>query len=622
MSTPASPRQESKEDPKLPIVTSEAVNDAAAIQTEVIVATEPSEAQQQHDPPAEQPAEPQVLSERKAVPIPLPVHRTSMWDREFNRKDKVLACSIVDYMFDTDEKGRFAKYIFQLTYGELKWEVRHRQSEMESLVTSIRQIIPTVPPFKGVVQWFGDKYGKDIMEKKMAEYTEYFKPFIYIKALYSLSSFIMFFDLDKHVPFMLHNMPQYEGGSTIRALAVRAMQPLQNPDFAILVTHDAFEMNRIEGVISNLLSGNNEGKNKLVVTKPTDKAVSTLQLLVRVGSQPYYECSTYLKNAARKQSTDSNSDKEVNTKLGPDVPKSEKLPEALPELAEAPPAGQQQVAPVGVPHYFTYAPLLSTGFKATVIASDYVAPFLALGFDSGSVVVARIDITKYQLETQHTFIEAHAETVFGLVIDKERNRLISLGKDNKIVLYDLSKGRSISLVFVPGKKLQSYAYDFATQLLYVGNGGQSVYVVDIRAEEISVVNKISTLLNGPIKSLLYIESNNLLVAFGSQDGAFKVLHCSNFRDPKAKISMFLHFETGLKDTRKAFYWRERKELWTADNFGYVQVLTGVDLHKPLINTSIAVAAPQTTTGSDVPVPKTKRTTAEIRIPVGTRCRIL
>lgn len=587
---------------------------------------EPAEQTAPAPPAPAAPAEPPgVLSDRTPVPVSLPLHRASMWDREFSRKDKVLACSIVDYMFDTDEKGRFAKYVFQLTYGDLKWEVRHRQSEMESLVTSIRQIIPTIPPFKGVVQWFGDKYGKDIMEKKMTEYTEYFRPFIYIKALYSLSSFIMFFDLDKHVPFLLHNLPQYEGGSTIRALAVRAMQPLENPDFAILVTHDAFEMNRIEGAISNLLAGNNEGKNKLIVTKPTDKSVSTLQLLVRVGSQPYYECSDYLKNAARKQSTDSNSDKEVTTRLGPDMPKAEKLPEALPELVESAAGVQQQSSPptpasLSVPHYFTYAPLLSTGFKATVIASDYVAPYLALGFDSGSVIIAKIDTAKYQLETQHTFIEAHAETVFGLVIDKERKRLISLGKDNKIVLYDLAKGRSVSLVFVPGKKLQSFAYDSAAQLLYVGNGGQSIYVVDTRAEEICVVNKISTMLNGPLKSLLYIECNNLLVVFGSQDGAFKVLHCGNYRDPKAKISVFLHFENGLKDTRKAFYWPERKELWSADNFGYLQVLTGVDLHRPLINTSINATPTQNSSGTEAAKPK--KMIAEIRIPVGTRCKLL
>lgn len=570
-----------------------------------------------------------VLSERKIVPIPLPVHRTSMWDRDFTKKDKVLTCAITDYMFDTDEKGRFAKYIFQLTYGDLKWEVRHRQSEMEGLVNGIRQIIPTVPPFKSVVQWFGDKYGKDIMEKKMVEYTDYFKPFIYIKALYSLSSFVKFFELDKYVPFLLHNLPQYEGGSSLRALVVRALQPLDNPDFAYLITHDRFEINRIEGAISNLLTGNNEGKNKLIVTKSTEKSVSVFQLLVRVGSPAYYDCAALLKNSARKQSTDSNQDKEVNTVLGPDREKKEKLPEALPAIPESQSPAAKPVKPTMssnqdplLTHYFTYAPIVSSSFKATVISSHYSAPFVGLGFDSGSVMLIKVDTSKFLVETQHTFIQAHSETVFGLVIDKDRNRLISIGKDNKIVIYDMSKGRSLSSVIIPGKKLQSHAYDYATQLLYLGNGGQSVYIVDMRAEEICVVNKITTELNGPIKSLMYLETNNLLVAFGSQDGGFKIFHSKDFRDPKSKLTTFLHVQLGLKETTKAFYWKERKEIWTADNFGYVQVFTGVDLDRQLVTSAKPTLPPADTPGNPVPgaTPKPKKTTAEIKIPVGTRCK--
>ncbi len=541
---------------------------------------------------------------------------------------------ITTFMFDFEEKKKFANYLITVTRGKTKsWEVRRRQKQIEELEKDLKTVFPSTPDLPSTAVLFGDKYSTENLEKKIHVFDTYLRLLLYNIGHYTFEPFVRFFDIDKHIPLVEYiQRPKLQGGYTVPGLVVGSMCVSLAEDMLVIACHDMYKLERNDKYLSNMLENVSKTRESPLYTKPQEKWITALQFLKRFdykGSQqeknqqqtsaesklediqqatpkepddnlqtdevteernngeideqnrPSDELKAPVASPVKPEPTESepnNTPSITYSEKDKDQIKGEKMDKRESPEEQKPSRLRHHLFLKTGPHfrdlYFNYQPILSKGlrFRVTQMVWSRQLTTLILAFSTGGLVIVKHESSISEKEI--FFARAHQGEIIKCILDEDRKMVISIGVDNKLATFDIEKESLISRLEIPGKSISDAVYDPISRLIFMSNKGQSIYVADLSRHDYDIKNKLATNLKPPLAGLDYYFASNWLITTSHSEKKVKILESRNFKNPKEPYSCVFEFE-GMSETTMIKYIPERKEIWTANKNGYLKIHCGV-----------------------------------------------
>ena len=543
---------------------------------------------------------------------------------------------ISTFMFDFEEKKKFATYVIVVTYRKSKsWEVRRRQKQIEELEKDLKTVFPSTPDLPSTIVLFGDKYSTENLEKKIQVFDTYIRSLLYNIGHYTFEPFVRFLEIDKHIALADYiERPKLQGGYTVPGLVVSSMCVSLAEDMLVIACHDIYKLERNDKYFSNMLENVAKTKESPLYTKPQEKWITALQFLKRFdykGSQqeqqsqqaqeelkPEEQETLPQQPAEEKQDADEiveeRNNGEIDEQDKPKPPQDPKLAGVSPvkghpaetdnnstptitysekdkeqtkiskvekeELSSEPKPTRLRhhlflkTGPCFKELYFNYQPILSKGlrFRVTQMVWSRQLTTLILGFSTGGLVIVKHESSTSEKEI--FFARAHQGEIIKCIVDEERKMVISIGADNKLATFDIEKESLISRLEFPGKHITDAVYDPISRLVFLSNKGQSIFVADLSRHDYDIKNKLATNLKPPLAGLDYYFTSNWIITASHSEKKIKILESRNFKNPKEPYSCVVELE-GLAEATMIKYIPERKEVWTANKNGFLKIHCGV-----------------------------------------------
>lgn len=152
--------------------------------------------------------------------------------------------------------------------------------------------------------------------------------------------------------------------------------------------------------------------------------------------------------------------------------------------------------------------------SATALAWDEQRQHIFLGVDTGAILVYYLDVNTTLLNNV-TEIKGHSARVTSIVYDRANDRIISCGRDKKVVIYSMATNTILSSTRCGDSWLSSMYFDEASQRIFLGSYSNQVLIYDVSPQSDSV-KQLASLdgQKGSIRSISYSPSMRYLFTGG------------------------------------------------------------------------------------------------------------
>jgi len=471
------------------------------------------------------------------------------------RDTKLMSATINMHLKDIVNNSNVVYYIIQCKYaGQISWELKRRYKQFDQLAKDLKKCYNGVPalPAKTIMPMNDDK----LIDKRKEKLGEFVNGIIHREEFYSHPTFIAFFYLGKHVPFLIPNNPLLVGSiRNGRGYGYRECVLDLTHEFAIVASHDIFVANRLDSYFSNLFIKKADPKQKAEVTTSKEKVVGLVEFLKRVDKGSII-------TSTDGKTTAEGIDEIVPINHGSSISTKD-------DDGDKDDAGS----------YFNYQKMFDKAFKYQVIALGWSSELqmIAVGLDSGDVFVYRYelgDLTSFKNEI--AFPKVHDGRVMRFAFDERRFLLYSIGEDKKLACIDMKEKLVVTRLPFPGSKLTHFLYDRTSQLGLISDKDAAVYLVNMGKKYPEVYQKVNTKMRGPIRGLFGVLDLGIFIASSHTDGQIKVFRNPNLSAKDGQFTCILQIQT-TSGIRCLYYWRERHEIWAGFSGGVVKVFNNVDL---------------------------------------------
>lgn len=467
----------------------------------------------------------------------------------------LLEIEVSSFMFDFEKGKKFAYYILTGKYTRhIKWELKRRYRQFASLADSLKKSFTNIPPLPGKTLFTLKE--ETALEKRRLGLNSFLQTLLSRQEMFSNPDFWTFLGLAKHVPFLISNMPIPLGLiQNHNSMGYRDAHISLEQDFGVIASHSIFVANRVDSYFSNLFTKKTQGKQKVLVTKASEKSVGLIEFVRRVDKGA--EIPVLAVSDGQPGSLENAKPMELK-------PINPKLMETKP--SESP----SEEDPL---KYFNFQKMFDKAFKFQVISLGWCPDLLtfAVGLDSGDVFLLSYDPRSTEGFVKETsLLKVHAKRVMRFAFDAKRAWVFSIGEDKKLCTISIEEEQTVSRMILPGAALTHMLYHQTKGVLLISEKGPNVYVVHATKKFPELAQKINTHTKGPIRSMQEVFSKNMFLVCSNGDGLIKGFYNEKMEDPNSQYLCTLQIQTSVSP-RCLFYWPERKEIWIGHAKGNVSV---------------------------------------------------
>lgn len=490
---------------------------------------------------------------------------------------------IVTHMMDVENKKKFAYYIIECSYTkQIKWEIKRRYSQFENLAKVLALSFLHIPPLPGKTLFSVTQDSQ--LDKRKAALNDFLKGLIVRREMFSNHEFNSFLGIPKYVPFLMSNFPVPVGRiSNVKNRAYREAFFCFEEDFAVVGGHQVFVANRLDSYFSNFFKKSD--KNRAEVFSQDMKSVGLVEFLRRVDKGN--EAKLAKMHSDTKEDDQPVKQDQMDGDLVP-INQDSQIQNISGEIAEK---EQEMIKEMQEEGYFNYQKVFDKAFKYQVISMAWSkqTSMIVVGLDSGDIYLLGYDVADNRNFTSERCLEqVHTKRVMRLHVDEKRRLLFSVGEDKKFACIDLEDKTVVSRLTIPGNKLTHMIVHSPYKMAFIADVDGAIFVIDVSKKYPDLLQKINTLMKGPIRSLIKVPGKDILIASSGQDGLIKAFYNPTMKDGKSSYTCILQIR-GPLNARCMAYWPSRKELWVGYARGVVSVYSNVDFDCPVPDSEVVSA---------------------------------
>lgn len=509
---------------------------------------------------------------------------------------ELFKATIVTHMFDIEDQKKFAYYIISCSYNEkIKWEVKRRYKQFETLAEILKLSFLHIPALPGKTLFSLTKDSD--LDKRKEQLNLFLKGIINRKEMFSNQHFFTFLGISKYVPFLMTNFPiPITSIQNQKRRAYREAFFSLEDEFAVVGGHQVYVANRLDSYFSNFFKSDKKATNKAEVTSADQKSVGLVEFLRRVDKGQESRLAE-LHSVSTKDETEKVSDERIRQLTGQDLMavNQDQVEEEFTTI------GKDKIfgAPTSGSDYFNYQKVFDKAFKYQVISMAWspIMNMFVVGLDSGDIYLLGYDVADNRGFTSEKCLEqVHTKRVMRICIDEKRQLIFSVGEDKKFACCDLTDKTVVCRLTLPGNKLTHLVIHKETKLAYTSDTDGNIFVVSVAKKYAELQQKINTLMKGPIRALVKVENQDIILASSGQDGMIKAFYNANIKESTSTYTCILQI-LGPSNARSMYYWKDRKELWVGYAKGVISVYGDVDFSGELTQAEVVSARESVTFSS-------------------------